>query len=74
MSFILGGAYKLADDKALEITMDDLNKKGEKKTEKLSIKSLTNDEFVFLDSKGHEKSLKRVKIPAPEMPKKSPFN
>jgi uncharacterized protein (TIGR03066 family) len=60
LSFVIDGTYKLIDEKTVEVTMDDLNKKGEKKTEKLSIKSSTENEFVLVDGKGKETALKRI--------------
>lgn len=53
------GKYKL-EDKALELTIDDVDKKGEKKTAKMTVKALTEDELV-LDDKGTEEKLKRAK-------------
>ncbi len=69
MSFIFNGAYKVLDDKTLEVATDDLAKKGEKKTEKLAIKSLTGDAIVFVDGKGIERTLKRDKPAPPAFPK-----
>jgi uncharacterized protein (TIGR03066 family) len=59
-SFVIDGTYKLIDEKTVEVTMDDLNKKGEKKIEKLSIKSSTESECILVDSKGKETALKRM--------------
>ncbi len=69
LSFIIEGIYKPIDDKTVEVTMDDMNKKGEKKAEKLSIKSAAENECVLVDSKGKETTLK--KIVAAKQPKDS---
>jgi uncharacterized protein (TIGR03066 family) len=68
LSFVIDGAYKLIDDKTVEVTMTDLNKKGEKKTEKLSIKTPSDGECILVDGKGKEMTLKRMAV-AKQQPK-----
>lgn len=57
----LSGKYKFSDDKTIEITVEAPGGKGEKKTEKIKVVSISADELVVENPQGKKETFKKVK-------------
>jgi uncharacterized protein (TIGR03066 family) len=57
----ISGTYKFPDDKTIEMTMEDPFGKGEKKSQKITVKSISGTEMVIVNPEGKEEKMKAVK-------------
>lgn len=55
------GVYKFLDDENVEVTIEAPFGKGEKKSDKLKIKSIKDNEMTIVNAQGKEEKMKRVK-------------
>jgi uncharacterized protein (TIGR03066 family) len=60
-NFDVKGTYKFIDDNTVEITVDNPLAKGEKKSDKMKIKSISGDDMVIENAQGKEEKMKRIK-------------
>jgi uncharacterized protein (TIGR03066 family) len=61
LNFDIKGTYKFIDDNTVEITVDNPLAKGEKKSDKMKIKSISGDDMVIENAQGKEEKMKRIK-------------
>jgi uncharacterized protein (TIGR03066 family) len=59
LKLTLNGTYKFTDDTTLEVAVE--GPKGEKKSDKVTIKSISADKLVMVNPQGKEETLNKVK-------------
>ncbi|MCE9534706.1 MAG: hypothetical protein K8T89_26825 [Planctomycetes bacterium] len=57
----ISGKYKFLDDKTIELTMENPLKKEEKKSDKITVKSIVADKLVLVGPDGKEEEFKPAK-------------
>jgi uncharacterized protein (TIGR03066 family) len=59
LKLTLNGTYKFTDNTTLEVSVE--GPKGEKKSDKVTIKSISADKLVMVNPQGKEETLNKVK-------------